>query len=47
MSKYTLHLDTAWLLAHGVTTLGCVNKELNAFLYGCFTPFYWGEGGRE
>ena len=37
--EHSLHLDTAWLLAHRVTTLACMNKELDALLNGGLALF--------
>ena len=39
MSEDSLHLDATWLLAHRITTLASVNKELDALLYGSLTLF--------
>ena len=33
MSQHSLHLDATWLLAHRITTLASVNKEVDDLLY--------------
>ena len=39
MSEHSLHLDATWLLAHRITTLASMNKELDALLYHSLTLF--------